>query len=187
MFRPFSAARFALVLLLVSAAPAVAAGLDAAAINDEAAPPARLPDRRQLSAFIARLEILLDRAHFSPGEIDGKLGDNAQKALRAFAEASGVPFDKAVTAELWSSLTAASDGPAIVSYTIVDADVKGPFVKRIPAKMESMQDGAELAAGCDRAQRLHRRPEPAVMPDRKHHAGAAAGREHLCGIGAPKR
>lgn len=139
MFRPFSVARFALVLLLVSAAPTVAAGLDAAAINDEAAPPAKLPDRRQLSAFVARLEILLDRAHFSPGEIDGKLGDNAQKALRAFAEANGSSFDKAITPEIWSSLTAASDGPAIVSYTIVDADVKGPFVKRIPAKMESMK------------------------------------------------
>jgi hypothetical protein len=34
-----------------------------------------------------RLQALLDRAHCSPGEIDGKFGEDAKKALRAYAEA----------------------------------------------------------------------------------------------------
>jgi peptidoglycan hydrolase-like protein with peptidoglycan-binding domain len=34
-----------------------------------------------------RLQALLDRAHFFPGEIDGKFGEDAKKALRAYAEA----------------------------------------------------------------------------------------------------
>ncbi|WP_165445695.1 L,D-transpeptidase family protein [Bradyrhizobium uaiense] len=139
MFRHFSVAPFALVLLLAPAAPAIAAGLDAAAINDAAAPPAKLPGRQQINASIAKLEILLDRAHFSPGEIDGELGENAQKALTAFATANGLSFDKAVTPDLWTRLTSASEGAAIVNYTIVDADVKGPFLAKVPAKMESMK------------------------------------------------
>ena len=118
----------------------MAAGLDAAAINDAVAPPGKLPGRHQVSASIAKLEILLDRAHFSPGEIDGKLGENAQKALTAFAGANGLSFDKAVTPDLWSRLAAASEGAMIVNYTIADADVKGPFLKQVPAKMESMKD-----------------------------------------------
>ncbi|UFX44874.1 L,D-transpeptidase family protein [Bradyrhizobium sp. 41S5] len=140
MFRHFFVARFGLVLLLVSAAPVMAAGLDAAAINDAAAPTAKLPGRHQVSASVAKLEILLDRAHFSPGEIDGKLGENALKALTAFAGANGLSFDKAVTPELWSKLAAASEGAAIVNYAIADPDVKGPFLKQVPAKMESMKD-----------------------------------------------
>lgn len=140
MFRHCFVATFAFVLLLLSAAPVMAAGLDAAAINDAAAPTGKLPGRHQVNASIAKLEILLDRAHFSPGEIDGKLGENALKALTAFAGANGLSFDKAVTPDLWSRLAAASEGAAIVNYTIADADVKGPFLKQVPAKMESMKD-----------------------------------------------
>ncbi|UGY19264.1 L,D-transpeptidase family protein [Bradyrhizobium septentrionale] len=135
MFRPL-----AVVLLLVSTEPAAAAGLDAASINDAAPPSVKLPGPHQVNASVARLEIMLDRAHFSPGEIDGKLGENARKAMIAFAGANGLSFDKAVTADLWSKLAASSDGAAIVNYTIAEADVKGPFLEKLPPKMESMKD-----------------------------------------------
>ncbi|MBR0933159.1 L,D-transpeptidase [Bradyrhizobium jicamae] len=128
-----------IVLLVISAGPAAAAQLDAASINDAAAPSAKPSRHDQTSASIARLEILLDRAHFSPGEIDGKLGENAQKALVAFADSNGLSFDKVVTTDLWNKLSASSDGAAIVNYEIAEADVKGPFLKKLPAKMEAMK------------------------------------------------
>ena len=52
---------------------------------------------------LIRVEILLDRAHFSPGVIDGKTGDNLKLALASYAAANGLPADadvKAVTDKL---------------------------------------------------------------------------------------
>ena len=50
-----------------------------------------------INSFIVRVQVLLDKARFSPGEIDGKLGENAQKALNAFAEAKGLSSYKPLT------------------------------------------------------------------------------------------
>jgi lipoprotein-anchoring transpeptidase ErfK/SrfK len=119
--------------------PAFGARLDVGAINN-AQFGSNPPAEDKVDARVVKAQVLLDRAQFSPGEIDGKLGENALKALTAFAGANGLSFDKAVTPDLWSRLAAASEGAAIVNYTIADADVKGPFLKRIPAKMESMKD-----------------------------------------------
>ncbi len=57
--------------------PALAGNLDAKAVND-AARPEKLPAADKISAPVTKLQILLDRAQFSPGQIDGKLGENAQ-------------------------------------------------------------------------------------------------------------
>ena len=90
--------------------PAMAAGLDAAAINN-AEYRAKPAAEDRVEAAIVKAQVLLDRAHFSPGEIDGKLGDNAQKALKAFAEAKGLASDKPLTAEIWTALTGTQRRP----------------------------------------------------------------------------
>jgi peptidoglycan hydrolase-like protein with peptidoglycan-binding domain len=51
---------------------------------------------------------LLDRVHFSPGEIDGKFGENAKKALRAYAEAQQLPNSDEVAANVSAKLTSAT-------------------------------------------------------------------------------
>jgi lipoprotein-anchoring transpeptidase ErfK/SrfK len=128
-----------LVLLACLAAPAIA-GPDAAAIND-AEFKGKTPSDNKIHPAVVKAQVLLDRASFSPGEIDGKLGENAQKALKAFAEAKGlVVSGQPLTPEIWSALVATSTDAVIVDYKITEKDVKGPFVEKLPAKMEDMKD-----------------------------------------------
>jgi lipoprotein-anchoring transpeptidase ErfK/SrfK len=126
-------------LLLVFLAPPAFAGLDAAAINN-AEFKGKLPGDDRINPAIVKAQVLLDRASFSPGEIDGKLGENAEKALKAFGEAKGLAAGKLpLTPEIWDALLATSSDPVIVDYKITEKDVKGPFLKKLPAKMEDMK------------------------------------------------
>jgi lipoprotein-anchoring transpeptidase ErfK/SrfK len=126
------------VLAVLLAFPAAGAGLDAAAINGAEFHSKISTD--DVDPVVVKAQVLLDRALFSPGEIDGKLGENAQKALRAFAEAKGLAAGKTLTAELWTALAGTGKDPVIAEYTISEADAKGPFLEKLPAKMEDMKD-----------------------------------------------
>src|SRR6476469_10651064 len=90
--------------------PAGAANLTAKAI-DSAEFRSKAPAENKVDPVIVKAQVLLDRAQFSPGEIDGKLGENAQKALRAFAEANNLAADKPLTPEIWKALSATGTEP----------------------------------------------------------------------------
>jgi len=87
-----------------------------------------------------KAQVLLDRARFSPGEIEGRSGENAQKAIIAFERAQGLRPDGKLDPETRSKLTTTSSEPALTEYTITSDDVKGPFLEKLPSKMEDMKD-----------------------------------------------
>ncbi len=99
---------------------------DVAAINDSSR---ALPIRPNSSgSAVVRAQILLDRAHFSCGEIDGSYGHNLETIVRAYQQAHGLGVTGAIGPELWTLLNA-DQAPALLAYTIAPEDVAGPFEK----------------------------------------------------------
>lgn len=131
---------FAGLMLIACLVRPATAGPDAASINN-AEFKGRAPADDQIHPAVVKVQVLLDRASFSPGEIDGKLGENAEKALKAFADARGIAVNKRpLTPDVWAALVATSADAVIVDYKITEKDVKGPFLDKLPAKMDDMKD-----------------------------------------------
>jgi lipoprotein-anchoring transpeptidase ErfK/SrfK len=112
------------------------------AINS-AEPSSKALSNEKATPFGIRLQVLLDRAHCSPGEIDGTFGENAKKALQAYAESQQLPSSGTVTYEVWKKLVV-DDRPVLADYTITEKDVAGPFLKKLPSRMEDMKDIPKL-------------------------------------------
>jgi lipoprotein-anchoring transpeptidase ErfK/SrfK len=129
---------------LDTASAATPGGLSASSINAAAYAPNAWssPDR---SPTLVRAQVLLDRAHFSPGVIDGRAGENVRQAIAAYEASVGLPADGVLDQAVFDKLTAADTAPATASYTIATEDVAGPFVAKLPDDMEEQAKLPRLA------------------------------------------
>ena len=131
-----------IALLVTSLSIALAGGLASAAeftpasVND-----ASISGRSDLrGAALLKLQVLLDRARASPGQIDGRNGENTRKAIKAYQRLSGFKMNGRLDARLAQKLAADAE-PVLVPYRVGEEDVAGPFVERVP---EDYREKAEL-------------------------------------------
>ncbi|GJJ04540.1 peptidoglycan-binding protein [Duganella rhizosphaerae] len=82
---------------------------------------------------VLRAQVLLDRAHFSSGEMDGAYGSNMRQAIRGFQKLHQLPLTGVVDAATWAELER-DQAPVLDTYTITAQDVAGPYTP-VPAGM----------------------------------------------------
>jgi lipoprotein-anchoring transpeptidase ErfK/SrfK len=106
-------------------------------------PPVKIPRTASQPTLtrVIHAQILLSRANFSTGEIDGAAGANFRQAVKGFQTAHDLRVTGHVDRATWTALNA-DQAPALISYTITNKDTAGPFEK-IP---DDLMEQAKLPA-----------------------------------------
>lgn len=85
---------------------------------------------------VLRAQVMLDRAGFAPGVLDGNYGMLMDRAVRAFQQARDLPVNGRLDKATWAALPRETS-PPLVRLAISGEDAAGPFVVAIPEDMEA--------------------------------------------------
>ena len=122
---------FALLAVASGAAAITAEEIDSAEFSTEGF--GKGPD-----PLVAKLQILLDRHHVSPGVIDGYPGENVDNALRTFETMQGLEADGVLDEKVWAALVG-TGGSVLKAYTLVQDDLSG-LVEEVPEDFSEMAE-----------------------------------------------
>jgi lipoprotein-anchoring transpeptidase ErfK/SrfK len=149
--------------LLIALAVLLAAGDGALAVTADDINRAGIPrqfTRRSTKPIpsIAKAQTLLARSGISPGEIDGKNGENYRKAIVQFRHRERLGEGDVIDAATWSALGGDTTSDIVIEYTLAKPDTAYVFSKRIP------RDYAKQA----RMKRLSYKSAPEMIAERFH-------------------